>query len=111
MKQQSLNATKNDFIKYSTKPSAFVKDKSWKAGDTLIQPDLAETLKRIRDNGAKGFYEGETAKLIVEEMQRGKGLITYDDLKNYVAKERKPIEFDYRVIMLSVFRHQAAAAF
>ena len=92
----SLNATKNDFIKYSTKPSAFVKDKPWKAGDTLIQPELATTLKRIRDNGAKGFYEGETAKLIVEEMQRGNGLITYDDLKNYVAKERKPIELDYR---------------
>ena len=47
-----------------------------------IQPELAATLKRIRDNGAKGFYEGETARLIVEEMQRGKGMITYDDLKN-----------------------------
>jgi gamma-glutamyltranspeptidase / glutathione hydrolase len=92
----SLNATKNDFLKYSTKPTAFVRDKSWKAGDTLTQPELAETLKRIRDNGAKGFYEGKTAKLIVEEMERGKGLITYDDLKNYIAKERKPIEFDYR---------------
>jgi len=92
----SLNQTKNDFIKYSTKPSAFVKEKPWKAGDTLIQPELAATLKRIRDNGVKGFYEGITAKLIVEEMQRGNGLITYDDLKNYVAKERKAIEFDYR---------------
>jgi len=91
----SLNATKDNFIKYSTKPSAFVKDQPWKAGDTLIQPELAATLKRIRDNGAKGFYEGETAKLIVEEMQRGNGFITYDDLKNYVAKERKPVEFDY----------------
>ncbi|HEY6976140.1 MAG TPA: gamma-glutamyltransferase, partial [Chitinophagaceae bacterium] len=91
-----LNATKNDFLKYSTKPSAFVKDRLWRAGDTLTQPELAETLKRIRDNGAKGFYEGETAKLIVEEMKRGDGLITYDDLKNYVARERKPIEFDYR---------------
>lgn len=92
----SLNETKNYFIKYSTKPSAFVRDKPWKGGDTLIQPQLAETLKRIRDNGSKGFYEGETAKLIAEEMQRGSGLITYDDLKNYVAKERTPLEFDYR---------------
>lgn len=93
---RSLNETRNDFLKYSTKPSAFIKDEPWKAGDTLIQPELAATLKRIRDNGAKGFYEGETAKLIVEEMQRGNGLITLDDLKNYVAKKRAPIEFDYR---------------
>jgi len=92
----ALNATKNDFLKYSTKPTSFIRDQLWKAGDTLTQPELAETLKRIRDNGAKGFYEGETARLIVEEMERGKGLITYDDLKNYVAKERKSIEFDYR---------------
>jgi len=92
----ALNATKNDFSKYSTKSTAFVRDRPWKAGDTLTQPELAETLKHIRDNGAKGFYEGETAKLIVEEMERGNGLITYDDLKNYVAKERKPIEFNYR---------------
>lgn len=92
----ALNQTKEAFLKYSTKPSAFVKDKQWKAGDTLIQPELAATLKRIRDNGAKGFYEGVTAQLIVAEMQRGKGIVTLDDLKNYKAKERNPIVFDYR---------------
>lgn len=92
----ALNGTKNEFLQYSTKPAAFVKDESWKAGDTLFQPELAATLRRIRDNGAKGFYEGETAKLIVDEMQRGKGLITLSDLKNYKCKERKPVEFDYR---------------
>lgn len=92
----ALNETKDEFLKYSSKPSAFIKDVAWKAGDTLVQPELAATLKRIRDNGAKGFYEGETAKYIVEEMQHGKGLISYDDLKNYKAKERKAIEFDYR---------------
>lgn len=92
----SLNALKTDFIKYSTKPSAFVKEQPWKAGDTLVQPELAATLKRIRDNGAKGFYEGKTARLITEEMQRGNGMISYDDLKNYVAKERTAISFDYR---------------
>lgn len=92
----SLNGLKADFIQYSTKPSAFVKEQPWKAGDTLKQPELAATLKRIRESGAKGFYEGETAKLITEEMQRGKGMISYDDLKNYVAKERTAISFDYR---------------
>jgi gamma-glutamyltranspeptidase/glutathione hydrolase len=92
----ALNGAKNEFIKYSTRPTVFVKDNPWKAGDTLYQRELASTLKRIRDNGAKGFYEGETAKLIVKEMQRGKGFITLNDLKNYKCVERKPVEFDYR---------------
>ena len=92
----SLNENKEDFVRYNTKPNAFVKAVAWKEGDTLFQPELAKTLMRIRDNGAKGFYEGETAKLIVEEMQRGNGIMNYDDLKNYVCKTRKPTEFDYR---------------
>jgi gamma-glutamyltranspeptidase/glutathione hydrolase len=92
----SFNSNKEDFIKYSTKPTALVKQVEWKAGDTLFQPELAKTLKLIRDNGMKGFYEGKTAKLIVEEMQRGKGFINYDDLKNYICKPRKVVEFDYR---------------
>lgn len=93
---RDFNGLKNVFLKYNTRPTAFVKDGKWKEGDTLYQPELAATLKRIRDNGAKGFYEGETAKLMVEEMQRSKGIITYDDLKKYVAKERTPLTFKYR---------------
>ena len=93
---ESFNANKEDFIKYNTRPNAFIKQTDWKEGDTLFQPELAKTLKLIRDNGMKGFYEGETAKLIVEEMQRGKGIISYDDLKNYRCKSHKPTEFDYR---------------
>src|SRR5262249_17394014 len=62
----------------------------------LIQKDLAKTLRLIRDNGAKGFYEGETARLILEEMQRGKGIITAKDLKAYTAKEREPSVFPYK---------------
>ncbi len=90
------NREQADFKKYNTILPVFVKESSWKAGDTVVQHDLANTLKRIRDKGAAGFYEGETAKLIVEEMKRGKGLITLDDLKNYQTKERKPIQFDYK---------------
>jgi gamma-glutamyltranspeptidase/glutathione hydrolase len=92
----SLNSTKKDFIKYSTKPTAFVKETKWKVGDTLIQIELANTLTRIQKNGAKGFYEGETATLIVDEMKRGGGLITLEDLKSYQAKLRTPIVFNYR---------------
>ncbi|MBC7890025.1 MAG: gamma-glutamyltransferase [Ferruginibacter sp.] len=91
-----LNELKNEFIQLNTSPPAFVKKTPWKAGDTLIQKDLANTLKRIRDLGAKGFYEGRTANLIVAEMTKGKGIISYQDLKNYKPVERKAIEFDYK---------------
>ncbi len=90
------NSEQDDFKKYNTVLPVFVKEGGWKAGDTIVQKDLANTLKRIRDKGAAGFYEGEIAKLITEEMRRGNGLITLDDLKNYKTKERKPIEFDYK---------------
>ncbi len=92
---ESFNETKNDFIKYNSAIPVFVKDVPWKAGDKLVQKDLAKTLKLIRDNGANGFYEGETAKLIVEEMKKGHGIISEDDLKNYSAKIREPMTFNY----------------
>lgn len=93
---RSLNYTQSSFKKYNTVAPVFVKNTVWKEGDTLLQKDLANTLKRIRDRGAKGFYEGETAEMIVAEMQRGKGLITLNDLKNYKAKFREPVIFSYR---------------
>jgi gamma-glutamyltranspeptidase / glutathione hydrolase len=91
-----LNAYEQDFTRLNTEKPVFVKSGGWKAGDTLIQTDLANTLKRVRDLGQAGFYEGETARLIVAEMQRGGGIITLEDLKNYKAKERTPVVFDYK---------------
>ena len=92
----SLNYIKNDLIKMNKIAPVFVKSSPWKTGDTLIQKDLANTLKRIRDFGAKGFYEGETAKLIAQQMKSDNGIITEEDLKNYKAKNRAPILFDYK---------------
>ncbi len=91
-----LNKNQGDFKKYNTVTPVFVRAVAWKAGDILVQKDLAKTLRRIRDRGQKGFYEGETARLIVDEMQRGNGLISYEDLKNYNAKSREPVVFDYK---------------
>ncbi len=91
-----FNETRESFIKLNTSIPAFVKDIAWKEGDVLIQKDLANTLKRIRKNGLKGFYEGETARFIIEEMQKGNGIISYEDLKAYKAVERDAIEFDYK---------------
>jgi gamma-glutamyltranspeptidase/glutathione hydrolase len=93
---KSFNDTKEEFIKQNTTTPVFVKDGPWKAGDILVQKDLSNTLKRIRDNGAKGFYEGETARLIAAEMKSGHGIITEADLKNYQAKIREPLVFNYR---------------
>ena len=93
---RAFNSLKDEFLKYSTQPTAFVKNIPWKAGDTLVQKDLAETLQRIKQEGTKGFYEGETARLIVEEMKRGHGIISLEDLKNYKAASREPHVFDYK---------------
>ncbi|MFP5041589.1 gamma-glutamyltransferase [Parasediminibacterium sp. JCM 36343] len=93
---KGLNGTKESFVKNSTMPSAYVKETIWKTGDTLVNKDLAETLKRIRDNGQKGFYEGKTAQLIVDEMNRGNGIISLQDLKDYKAKSRTALQFDYK---------------
>ncbi|MBL7698191.1 MAG: gamma-glutamyltransferase, partial [Chitinophagaceae bacterium] len=92
----SLNSLKNQFAQYNTATTAFQKADPWKSGDTLIQKDLASTLKRIRDEGAKGFYEGVTAQLMVEEMKNGGGYISEEDLKSYQAKWREPHSFNYR---------------
>jgi len=90
-----FNESEKEFLQLNFSPVAFVKNGGWKKGDVLVQTELANTLKRIRDLGAKGFYEGETARLIVAEMQKGNGIITLADLKNYVVKERTATRFDY----------------
>ncbi len=68
----------------------------WKAGDRLVQPDLAKTLRRIAENGADGFYGGETAELLATEMKADGGVVTKEDLESYKAKERAPIHGVYR---------------
>ena len=90
-----LNSQMEFFNQHNKNKTVFQKDK-WKQADILVQKDLAETLKLIQKNGAKGFYEGKTAELIVAEMKRGNGIITLNDLKNYKVAERKPIVFDYK---------------
>lgn len=93
-----LNDNKKDFKEYNTQTTALIKadGTDWKAGDVLIQKDLAHTLELIRDKGRAGFYEGETADKIVAEMMRGGGLITYDDLRKYESSWRKPLLGQYR---------------
>jgi gamma-glutamyltranspeptidase/glutathione hydrolase len=69
---------------------------SYKAGEIFKQADLSRTLQRIASGGAEGFYQGETARLIVDEMQKHGGLISLQDLNNYRAVIREPIHGVYR---------------
>lgn len=92
----SFNENKENFEQYNFSPVAFTKTTAWKAGDTLVQPELAATLRRIKDNGQAGFYEGETARLLLAEMNKGRGIISAADLKNYQAKERAVTDFNYK---------------
>ena len=68
----------------------------YEAGMLFKQPDLARTLSRIAEHGPKGFYEGKTAQLIVDDMRANGGIMTLADLKSYTAKKRVPIVGAYR---------------
>jgi len=68
----------------------------YEAGDRFVQKDLAKTLKIIAKEGHNGFYTGKIAELIAQDMQKYSGLITTDDLADYEAKEREPIQGSYR---------------
>ncbi len=67
----------------------------YEPGETFQQPDLARVLERVATEGSRGFYEGETATLIAKAMKENGGEITLEDLKNYHAVERKPLETTY----------------
>lgn len=91
-----LNSNKTQFIERNSFRPVFVKDSDWKEGDILIQTDLAETLKRIRDRGRDGFYSGKTSRLLIKEMKRGNGIISALDLKEYKSVSRLPVSTDYK---------------
>ena len=68
----------------------------YQPGQTIKQPDLTKTLERIAQNGAKEFYQGETAHKFAAAMAAHGGLITLADLKSYKVVERKPLEGNYK---------------
>jgi gamma-glutamyltranspeptidase/glutathione hydrolase len=68
----------------------------YEAGETVRLPDLAATLRRVRDDGAKEFYTGETARRIDADMRARGGLVTFDDLKDYRVRVRQPLRGVYR---------------
>ncbi len=88
---------KDTLAKYPESRRIFLRDGEYfKEGDVLRQPELALTLARIGQFGAREFYTGETARAIAADMKANGGLITLEDLKNYTAKEREPLKGTYR---------------
>ena len=65
-------------------------------GNLFRQPELAATFSRLQSGGPNEFYQGETARLIAADMKRNNGLMTLEDLRGYLAKEREPVRGSYR---------------
>ncbi|MDR9424603.1 MAG: gamma-glutamyltransferase [Marinobacter sp.] len=95
---EGLEQAKDRLQRWPASKATFYKEdgSAPQPGEVFKQPALADTLQRIADQGVKGFYEGETARLIVDQMQRNDGLITLDDLKNYQPAIREPVHGNYR---------------
>ncbi|MDX1439111.1 MAG: gamma-glutamyltransferase, partial [Rubricoccaceae bacterium] len=93
-----FNRYRQEFLEFESTARYFTKrdGSSFIGGERFVQTDLAEVLKRIRDEGRDGFYAGRTADLIVAEIERGGGLITHEDLAAYEAVVREPISEVYR---------------
>lgn len=68
----------------------------YREGELFRQPELAATFARLQRFGPNEFYQGETARLIAADMKRNNGLMTLEDLRGYVAKERVPLRGNYR---------------
>ena len=94
------HALENNIEKLSkneaTKKIFFKHGMTLRAGDRLIQSDLAKTLQQIAEFGKDGFYKGTVAELIESDMKKNNGLISKNDLGLYEAKMREPIRFKYK---------------
>jgi gamma-glutamyltranspeptidase / glutathione hydrolase len=87
---------RHDLQRFSMSSHIFLKDgKMYQVGDTLRQPELAATLKRIAKNGPDEFYKGETAQMLARDMAGLGGLITLDDLAHYQPKIREVLQANY----------------
>jgi gamma-glutamyltranspeptidase / glutathione hydrolase len=93
---EKLNDYREAFLTQNPSPVYVVQANPWQVGDTLKPQQLALTLERIRDQGRAGFYEGETAKLIVKSMKRHGGIISEKDLTEYQSIWRQPITGFYK---------------
>lgn len=96
-RNESIGSAAERLAMFPASRSQFLPDGAPPApGSLWTQPELGQTLQAIADSGARVFYEGHVADLIVEEMARGGGIITKADLAEYEAIWREPIVAHYR---------------
>ena len=94
---KSLHGSAEKLERFRESKRIFLRDSQpYEFGETFVQPELARTLQRIREQGARDFYEGETAHLLAADVQRHGGAITLADLKDYAVAERAPLTGTYR---------------
>ena len=86
-----LNNVKESLLLANDHSVSFVKDSEWEEGNLLVQENLAQTLEEIKYSKRDGFYKGKVAKLIIDEMKSGGGIISQNDLDNYSSVWRDPI--------------------
>ena len=92
-----LRTASTDLAKDAASAAIFLRDgQPFEAGQSLVQKDLARTLRRIAEEGAKGFYQGPVGAALVASSRAGGGLITQADLDRYRTRELAPVECDYR---------------
>ena len=96
--QETMQEVQSDFAKFESSSKYFLKENGevYKDGDILIQKDLAKTLRILQKEGESAFYQGEIAKAMVSDIQKGGGILTLQDLKDYEVKWRKPLHGSYR---------------
>ena len=93
---REFNEERTDLQRFSMSSHIFLNDgKLYRVGDTLRQPELAATLKRIAAKGPEEFYRGETAQMLVRDMAAFSGLITLEDLARYQPKIREVLRANY----------------
>ena len=92
----SINRAYASMKDYPSSVKVFFPEYPLKPNHNLIQKDLASTLKRIARYGKDGFYKGKTAKIFAEAMKNNNGLVTEEDLLNYKAVWREPLESSYK---------------
>ena len=94
---RSLRGSSDYLSQYPETRRIYLKDgQFYNEGEVFRQPDLAATFDRLYRSGPNEFYTGQTARMIVDDMKRNKGLMTMQDLAGYEAKERVPVRSTYR---------------
>src|SRR5947207_14373003 len=94
---RGLRGNREYLSKYAETKRIYLNNgKFYNEGDLFVQPDLAATFARLQQRGPNEFYEGQTARLIVDDLQHHNGLITLQDMRGYIAKERQPLRGKYR---------------